>query len=102
MLSLYKTPEKSPESLVGAWKLTNFPEELKVEAPELYFFFNPEGDGQAWGFKIHIETEVEKENTVHWLHHLKIASNFLVVFFSKRLVYCGLAFFILYIFFSFV
>ena len=52
----------------------------------MFFSFTGEADIQSWGWKVLIETEIEKETSVHWAHHLKVASNFLVVFFSKSLI----------------
>jgi hypothetical protein len=88
VLNIYKTQEKKTENLLASFKLTQFPSELLLETSELFFSYSTDGEGEAWGWKIDVESEVEKENSIHWLHHLKLASNFLVVFFSKRLI-CG-------------
>lgn len=86
VLSLWKNSDKSSDGLLGSWSLNNFPKEFVAETPELHFSFVGDADSQAWGWKITIETEIEKESAVHWIHHLRISSNFLVVFFSKRLI----------------
>ena len=88
VLHIYKSQDKKPESLLASIKLNEFPAELVLEASELLFSFVTEGEAEFWGWRIVVESEVEKENSVHWLHHMKLASNFLVVFFSKRLI-CG-------------
>lgn len=88
VLSAFNSSEKKPENLIFSCNCKEFPSELLVESSELHFSYTHDGEETAWGWKLIVESEVEKENSIHWLHHLKLASNFVVVFFSKRLI-CG-------------
>lgn len=85
-INLYSSAEKNPESLLGSFKNGLFPEIMTVDHSELFICFIADGEGQDWGWKATIECEAEKDNSIHWIHNLKVASNFLVVFFSKRLI----------------
>ena len=79
-LSLWKSPDRTEDALVGSWSLNAFPKELIVETSELYFEFAGDSELQSWGWKIIIEAGIEEEDCVNWSWYLRDSAVLLGVF----------------------
>lgn len=52
-----------------------------------FVFTSSESPNSLWGWKIDIEIEIESNQVIiPWAHHLRVAANFLIVLFSKKLI----------------
>ena len=87
-LDLFLDEEKSNKH--SRWEGTNWPtEELVVENPILVFQFVSDDSNSFWGYKIEIETEVEREvSQSGWVLNLREGINYLITILNKTMIEC--------------